>query len=252
MDRPTFKESPISLKQAAINHKDFVFKEDAFGLYDPKTEVKHFIKEFNLATTEPFKNWIDGVDLPYKKHSFKKPKGVRKREEKFFTYLEKLNIVSETKKNNHFNSNFFFIEKENKDKLRPIFNYKHMKRSANSQQAKLPSVYQLAELNWKSNLWYAKLDLKQAFFNINLKEESKHCTTIRVNKKSYKFNFLPFGLPQATYICQTFMEAIMAWIKKHHTRFCWGHMDDLLIGHSDIRKLEKTIKELKRKFKVAK
>ena len=86
--------------------------------------------------------------------------------------------MSETKKNKNFNSNFFFIEKENKNKLRPIFNYKHMKKSAKSDQAKLPSVYQLAELNWKPNLWYAKLDLKQAFFNINLKENAKECTTI--------------------------------------------------------------------------
>ena len=73
-----------------------------------------------------------------------------------------------------------------------------------------------------------------------------------MNKKSYKFNYLPFGLPQAPYICQTFMEAIMAWIKENHTRFCWGHMDDLLIGHSDVVKLKKTIRELKHKLKVAK
>ena len=84
MHRPTFKESPISLKQAAINHKDFVLEEEAFGLCDPKTEVKHFINEFNLATTKPFKDWINGVDLPYKKHSFRKPRGVGKEEEKFF------------------------------------------------------------------------------------------------------------------------------------------------------------------------
>ena len=213
--------------------------------------MKYFIEEFKLSKTEPFNKWTEGVELPYQKRSFKKPRKATGEEEKFFKYLRDLNIIEETNKTNKFNANFFFIKKDN-DKYRPIFNYKHLKKSAKADKAQLPSVYQLAELNWKPNLWYAKLDLKQAFFNFNLKEESKDCTSIRVNAKNYRFNYLPFGLPQAPYICQTFMEAIMNWIKKQHTRFVWGHMDDLLVGHTDVEKLRKLIQELMEKLRKSK
>ena len=191
---------------------------------------------------------MEGVKLPYKKKSYVKPVQPTEDEKKFFKYLEKLNIVSKTKNNRKFNSKFFFIEKD-KNKIRPIFNYKHLKKKHKSTKAYLPSVYQLAELDWKRNMWYTKIDLRQAFFNINIHEDSRECTSIRVGEESYEFNYLPFGLPEAPHICQSFMIVIMNWLKKNYTRCVWGHMDDLLIAHRDKHKVMKATNNLVEKLK---
>ena len=97
-------------------------------------------------------------------------------------------------------------------------------------------------------MWYTKIDLRQAFFNINLDKDSRECTSIRVGEETYQFNYLPFGLPEAPFICQSFMTVIMDWLKSNYTRCVWGHMDDLLIAHRDKNKVQKATDNLLKKF----
>ncbi len=100
-------------------------------------------------------------------------------------------------------------------------------------------------------MYYAKLDFSQAFFNINLHEKSKHVTNIKLGNKYYKFNYMPFGMSLAPFVCQQILNSIMKFIRK--TIECaWGHIDDIILAHKDNMFLRNFIKELLFKLSRAK
>jgi hypothetical protein len=108
----------------------------------------------------------------------------------------------------------------------------------------LPSVFQYAEMTlWEPNLHWVKIDFSQAYFNIPIARTHRKYLSFKVGTKTYRFKVLPFGLGIAPWICQTFLAAIVKWVKQF-TKFVVGHIDDLLIGHSDPVKLTKIVDNL--------
>jgi len=86
-----------------------------------------------------------------------------------------------------------------------------------------------------------------AFFNIPLKEESKHITTFKFANEYYVLNRLPMGISLAAYIMQRFLNAILNVV---HTRVqhCWEHIDNMLLAHKDPIILRDIVKDLLRKL----
>lgn len=60
---------------------------------------------------------------------------------------------------------------------------------------------------------FAKFDLKSAFWQIELDEESKKMTTINTTKGLYKFERLPFGIKTASAIFQRTMDKICSGLE---------------------------------------
>ena len=97
--------------------------------------------------------------------------------------------------------------------------------------------------NCAPNLFYVKIDFKQAFFNINLNKKSSFLTTFIYNKKYYKFNVLPFVIATAPFVCQMMLNQITKFIKKY-TNIVWGHIDDVILAHKDKNQLSAILKKL--------
>ena len=108
-----------------------------------------------------------------------------------------------------------FVIRKGEDSFRPIFNYAAMTPHLKSPSFVLPSVYQVVRRKrWPTNLWFAKIDFAQAFFNINLHPKSRMVTGFQVNGTRYQFRYMPFGISIAPFVCQTLLNAIMETIKK--------------------------------------
>jgi hypothetical protein len=103
---------------------------------------------------------------------------------------------------------------------------------------------------WPTNLWYAKIDFAQAFFNINIHPKSKMVTGFQVNGVRYQFRYMPFGISIAPFVCQTLLNAIIETIKKD-TPYVWGHIDDVIIAAKSRRVLQSAIDKLIIKLELA-
>ncbi len=142
-----------------------------------------------------------------------------------------------------------FCIPKNENSIRPIFNYKKLTKALPCPKLKMGNIYQVARAkNWPIDLNYIKIDFAQAFFNLNIHEKSKYVTTRAVNKKRYVFNYLPFGISIAPYVCQTMIKQILKYAIQNGIQYCWGHIDDLPFAHKSKNYLKKFYEKLANKI----
>ena len=208
--------------------------------FKTSTSILDFDKVFPLGTIA--KRWSKGIPIyPTSRHSVGR---IRDHVSSTKTIvIEKLLeaniIVKAPKKRSSFLSNFFLVQKAN-NKVRPIMDYSHLGNHLKSPHFVLPSVYQIIRNKFKNftNLFYIKLDLRAAFYNVPLKESSRYITTFVYNSIRYQMTKLPMGLSISPFVMQRFSNAIVAKYKDMCT-FAWAHIDDMLFAHSSPNELKK-------------
>lgn len=109
----------------------------------------------------------------------------------------------------------------------------------------LPIVFKLLQALDFENKYLCKLDLKDAFFHINIHPDSQYVTTFRFLGKYYKYTCLPFGLSVAPFYMQMFANCISQRFRTLGMT-AWGHIDDFVISHKDPDQLRHTMKDVLR------
>ena len=108
----------------------------------------------------------------------------------------------------------FFIPKSD-DEVWLIFNFKKLSKTLKVPTVFLPSLFQIIKkYKWPRNLLWTKLDIKQAFFNINVHKKSKDILTIKVNGRYYHLNFLPFCIGIAPFVFQLMLTCVLRFIRR--------------------------------------
>jgi len=100
-----------------------------------------------------------------------------------------------------------------------------------------PANRQTEELDWplprlqdvrhfvRGSSWFARLDLKDAFFRIRVPRKWRYLTAYRVGGQTYQFKRMPFGLKTAPAHFQRFMDTHLAPFKG----WALWYIDDVLI-----------------------
>jgi hypothetical protein len=57
--------------------------------------------------------------------------------------------------------------------------------------------------------YFSKIDLKDGFFQIQLRKEDRHKTAFMVNNRLYECNRMPMGFKNAPAVFQRFMDKIL-------------------------------------------
>ena len=74
--------------------------------------------------------------------------------------------------------------------------------------------------------WFSSLNIKSAYWQLRLHENTKPLTSFTCPpEKQYEWNVLPFGLKQASAIFQRFMDNNLEGLEK----ICLVYIDDILI-----------------------
>ncbi len=94
----------------------------------------------------------------------------------------------------------------------------------------------------------SQFDFSQAFFNIPIERRSKRYLSFKVAEVTYRFRVLPFGLGIAPFVCQTFLNAIIRYIRKW-TPYAFGFIDDILIGSRSKKVLTRILQDLLLRFR---
>jgi hypothetical protein len=102
------------------------------------------------------------------------------------------------------NSTIFIVHKD-KDKVRPVTNYAHLRNIIVKPKSYLPSLFQIIEKReWKPTFLH-RIRFQASIYNIQLSNRTN--TTFEYDNKYYKYKRLPFGNQPAPYFAQTSMRS---------------------------------------------
>lgn len=90
--------------------------------------------------------------------------------------------------------------------------------------------------------WFARIDLRNAFFRIRVPAKWRHLTAYECDGIRYQFKRMPFGLKTAPAVFQRYMDHVMA----PHFLYAFWYIDDVLIyadSLPDLRKRTRAVKQ---------
>lgn len=94
--------------------------------------------------------------------------------------------------------------------------------------------------------WFARLDLTDAFFRINVPASLRIYTSFRSRGKQYQFRKMPFGLKTAPSTFQRFMDTHLALLSE----ICFWYIDDILIWADTLPELRRRVASVKRQLET--
>lgn len=131
---------------------------------------------------------------------------------------------------NQYISSIFLIPKPNGQK-RFILNLKQLNKFINTQHFKLEDLRTAIKLI-SSDCFMATIDLKDAYFLINVHPNSRKYLRFQWNGQLYEFNVLPFGLNTAPYVFTKILKPVAKFLRSKGYLSTF-YLDDLfLVGHS--------------------
>lgn len=92
---------------------------------------------------------------------------------------------------------------------------------------------------------FTKMDLSQAYLQLELEEESKRLVTINTHKGLYRFTRLPFGVASAPAIFQRVMESVLLGIPRV---VCY--LDDILITGASVAEHLRNVERVPRQLRT--
>ena len=124
----------------------------------------------------------------------------------------------------NFNFPVIIVEKKTGE-IRPVIDYRALNKIVQIESYPIPRIDEiLYTLN--NNTIYSNLDLRSAFHQVKLSEDSKQYTAFSVNFKKFNFKRLPFGYANSTAVFQNVMCSALSEILG---TVCFVFLDDILV-----------------------
>ena len=95
---------------------------------------------------------------------------------------------------------------------------------------------------------FTKLDVRQAFYQIRMKESVEDLTTFRTRYGSYKYKVLPFGLCNGPTSFQRYINDVLF---DYLDNFCTAYVDNILIYSEDLLEHDAQVKKVLQRLKEA-
>jgi len=133
-----------------------------------------------------------------------------------------------------FYSNMFIVPKKDGGQ-RPVINLKHLNKYVKSEHFKMEGLHTVKAL-LRKNDWMAKVDLKDAFFMVPIASQFRHLLLFKLEKRTYQFNCLPFGLCTAPRVFTKILKPAVEMLRSLGIRLVI-YMDDMLLMAESKQKL---------------
>lgn len=125
--------------------------------------------------------------------------------------------------------------------FRIVVDYREVNKAIIREPYPMPSLDKIWTDIPNGTMLFTKLDLKDAYFHIELDEEVRHFTTFMTANGLMRFRRLPFGLSCAPELFQRVMEKLLMKCK-----YIIIYLDDILIFGKNLRELRNRVAEVKR------
>lgn len=187
---------------------------------------------------------LDDKVVPVIQHARRPPIALLSRVEEKLTSLEKMDIIEPVSEFSPWVSPLVVIVKDNGD-LRLCVDMRQANRAIQRECYMMPTfedfLPQLSEARF-----FTRLDIKEAFHQLELDESSRHITTFITHKGLFRYKRLMFGMSCAPELFQRVLEQILACCEN-----VVNYLDDILIFGSTLEEhnaaLERVLSTLKEK-----
>lgn len=179
-------------------------------------------------------SWIKGYSIPFKSQPSQDeiPDTYPKTPEEDVEYnnaIKKLLDIGAICNCNHnkdeFISSVFLIPKSNGQK-RFILNLKKLNKFIQTHHFKMED-YRTASKLISKNCFMASIDLKDAYFLVNIQEPDRKYLRFKYRDLIYQFSCLPFGLCTAPYVFTKLLKPVMECLRSKGI-LCVIYLDDIL------------------------
>ena len=231
----------LGLADIAIENKDFA--DDLINLLNDFRDVIT-IKDEKLGTCNFAKHEIHLKDKNccVNKRQYQIPHKYKCELEKNHKQMERDGIIEESKSS--FNSPLIVVKKK-RGEIRPVIDFRELNKMVIAEHYPLPRIDDML-----SNLGGAKkfscLDLRSAFHQIELSENSRELTAFSVNFRKYNFKKLPFGYCNSPGVFQSIM---CKALKKSLGTLCFVFIDDILVFSKNVNSHLSDLKEVLESFR---
>ena len=135
-------------------------------------------------------------------------------------------------------SNMLIVSKPGDPNGRPCGDYRELNDATIRDRYPLPSAQYLRDRLAKAKI-YTKLDQRNAFNLIRIKEGHEWKTAIMVPSGLYEYTVMPFGLTNAPATCQRQNDNIL---REYLDKFVICYLDDMLVYSENIEDHERHVK----------
>ena len=132
-----------------------------------------------------------------------------------------------------------FVKKKD-GTLRLCVDYRGLNDATVKDAFPLPVIDDILD-DTKGAKMFSKIDLAQAYHQVQIKETDRHKTTFRTKYGSYEWNTMPFGLCNAPAV---FQRTINNTLKGLLGKTCLAYLDDILIFSPDAETHEQHVREV--------
>ena len=154
--------------------------------------------------------------------------------------MEEKGIITKSK-TSKWNSPLFLVPKKDKS-WRPVSDFRALNKQLEDVYFPIPFITDLLD-SLHGTKFFSSVDLRSGFYNIELDEESTHCTAFSALGRTYKYLRLPQGIKLSPLIFQQIMTELF-----HDDPACLVYMDDVLVASKSESEAIKDIERLLKRF----
>ena len=215
------------------------------GCYRQKYEAFRLTaetREFPKVRSDPIKFRIDESVTPSQIIRYNIPKAFENATNERLRTMELKGIIERADKEHDVITHvspLVLVPKGTND-FRIVIDYRAVNKAIIREPYPMPSLEKIWSDIPKGTMFFTKLDLKDAYFHVELHESVRHFTTFMTANGLMRFKRLPFGLSCAPEHFQRVMERILIKCKNVIV-----YLDDILIYGSTIEELEANVAAVK-------
>ncbi len=136
-----------------------------------------------------------------------------------------------------------FVPKKN-DMKQLCVNYRQLNKIIRQDSYSLPLIKELQDRLDRVK-WFTSLDLKEAYYQIQMKEGKEWKTAFWMRYRHYEYTVMPFGLKNAP---ATFQRLINDMLREYLDDFAITYLDDILIYLNDLEMHRSHVHKILRKL----
>lgn len=209
--------------------------------------ISHFPKcsESSIGRTRLLEHKINTEDnLPIKQRHYPVSPYVQRDMDKEYDRMIKLGIIEES--NSPWASPMVVVRKSN-GKIRLCLDCRKLNSVTKKDSYPVPYISRILG-NIRGTKFLSKIDLKDAFWQIGLEENSKEKTAFTIPGRGlYQFRVMPFGLSNAVQSQCRLMDAVLGFDMEPHV---FAYLDDIIVATDSFEEhlnyLRKTAERLNR------
>jgi len=179
---------------------------------------------------------------PWRAQNFMGTQKRLKMEEAIAGLLRKNAIEKVHQENSPGYYSILFLREKPSGEMRPIIDLKQLNKLIINHHFQMESARSI-QLALTQGEWCCRLDLQDAYFHIPINQNYKKYLRFSVNKQTYQFKALPFGLIVAPKVFTAVMKEVVTLLRKKGIMIHM-YLDDWLIRHTNRNTVEAQTQEV--------